>query len=67
MEGPRANAGLIHRAAHQDFADVVQLALANDFARFAGPVGGEFFVIDARHVDALRVSKRSSSGPEIRF
>ncbi len=45
----------------------IQHALPHGFARFARPVRGEFFVIDAQHVDALRVSKRSSSGPEIRF
>jgi len=36
---------------------------ADDLARLAGSIAGEFFVLDARHFDVLHVSKRSSSGP----
>jgi hypothetical protein len=44
-----------------------QHALPYRLARLACAIGGKFFVIDARHVAALCVSKRSSSGPEILF
>jgi hypothetical protein len=101
MKRPRAHAQLVHRAAYQRFAGVVQLAvfadvcrthtctciaryprsieagelsiarrqhaLPHDLARLTCAIGGEFLVIDARHVHALRESERSSSGPEILF
>jgi len=40
---------------------------ADDFARLAGSIAGQLLVLDTRHFDALRVSKRSSSGPLMRF
>jgi hypothetical protein len=49
------------------FLASAQHTLPHALACFTHPIRCEFFVIDARHVHALRVSKRSSSGPEILF
>jgi hypothetical protein len=43
------------------------LAQPNAFRLIVQPVAGQFLVIDARLLDALRVSIRSSSGPLMRF
>ena len=40
---------------------------ANGLAGFTQAIARQLFKIDARHFDALRVSKRSSNGPEILF